>query len=185
VVVEMNANGSYPGRITDMPTEKVSLSLDAEVVAEARAASGGNLSAYVNEALEARRRNQRLREYLDDIKPEFEPLDPEEEARVIREYDEAREQSRAANRDLEHVLNVGTPVLNEHPLVEEGVIAMGPMYLPVAYVVVSDEQQPIATVAAALKRYLKERLQTEWYIQIAIVPKDPADRAPLVGVLPQ
>ncbi|HXM58570.1 MAG TPA: type II toxin-antitoxin system CcdA family antitoxin [Candidatus Dormibacteraeota bacterium] len=167
-----------------MPTEKVSLSLDAQVVAEARAASGGNLSAYVNEALEARQRNRRLREYLDDIKPEFEPLDPEEEARVNREYDEAVEQSRAAARDLERVLHVGTPVLNEHPLVEEGVIAMGPMELPVAYVVVRDEQQPVSAVAAALRGHLEERLQTQWHVQIVIVPKDPEDRAPLVGVLP-
>ena len=54
-----------------MPVEKVSLSLDAQVVAEARAASGGNLSAYVNEALEARVRNRQLRQVLDDFKDEF------------------------------------------------------------------------------------------------------------------
>ncbi len=48
-----------------MPVEKVSLSLDAQVVAEARAASGGNLSAYVNEALEARVRNRQLRQVLE------------------------------------------------------------------------------------------------------------------------
>jgi len=167
-----------------MTVEKVSLSLDSQVVAEARAASGGNLSAYVNEALQARGRNQRLREFLDDIEPELEPGDPEEEARIVREYDEAVAQGRAAARDLDRVLRIGTPVLNRHPLVEEGVIALGTMRLPVAYVVVTDEQQSIAAVTATLDEYLKERLKTEWEVQIVIVPKNPDDLAPLAGVVP-
>lgn len=167
-----------------MPVEKVSLSLDADVVAEARAASGGNLSAYVNEALEARQRNQRLREYLDDIRPEFEPFDPEESARVVREYDQAVAEARAAARDLDRVLNIGTPILNEHPLVEEGVIVLGSMHLPLAYVVVTDQQQSIAAVTAMLEEYLRERLRTEWAVPIVIVPRHGDERAPLFNVAP-
>ncbi|HEY7198987.1 MAG TPA: type II toxin-antitoxin system CcdA family antitoxin [Candidatus Dormibacteraeota bacterium] len=167
-----------------MPVEKVSLSLDAEVVAEARAASGGNLSAYVNDALAARQRNQRLREYLDDIRPEFEPFDPEESARVVREYDQAVTEARAAARDLERVLNVGTRVLNEHPLVEEGVLVLGSMHLPLAYVVVADQRQSIAAVTAALEGHLKERLDTEWEVGIVIVPRHGDERAPLFNVVP-
>jgi|SRR5215471_3953063 len=167
-----------------MPVEKVSLSLDADVVAEARAASGGNLSAYVNEALETRHRNERLREYLDDIRPEFEPIDTEESARVVREYDQAVAEARAAARDLDRVLHVGTLVLNEHPLVEEGVIALGSMHLPLAYVVVTDQQQSIAAVTETLEAYLKEQLRTEWEVGIVIVPSHPGERAPLFNVAP-
>src|SRR6516225_2189100 len=98
-----------------MPVEKVSLSLEADVVAEARAEAAGNLSAYVNEALEARLRNRHLRRVLD----EFRPLDPEEDARVRREYREATEKALAAAAATEEILVRGTEVLNEHPLVKE------------------------------------------------------------------
>lgn len=166
-----------------MPVEKVSLSLDVDVVAEARAASGGNLSAYVNRALAARQRNRHLREYLDEIKPEFEPLSPEA-PRAVRDYEEARAQARAADADLQRLLVHGTDALNRHPLVDEAVIAMGPMHLPVGYVVVADQQQPIAAVVAALTEHLQRSVPTEWEVQMVIVPKSPSDRAPLTGVVP-
>jgi len=167
-----------------MPVEKVSLSLDADVVAEARAASGGNLSAYVNEALAARQRNRRLRAALDEVKDEFEPGDPEEDARIVREFDEARAQARAAQADLERLLLEGTDTLNEHPLVEEAVIALSPLHLPIAYVVVADEQRPVAAVFTTLGEHLRERFGTAWRVQFAIVSRDPDDRAPLAGVVP-
>jgi len=167
-----------------MPVEKVSLSLDADVVAEARAASGGNLSAYVNEALEARQRNRRLGEVLDEMKHEFEPGDPQEDERIVREFDEARAQARAAHADLQRLLVDGTDALNEHPLVEEAVIAMSPVHLPVAYVAVADDQQTIGAVVNALDEHLRQRCETEWTVQFVIVSSDPDDRAPLAGVVP-
>src|SRR5690349_11540502 len=121
-----------------MPVEKVSLSLDAQVVAEARAASGGNLSAYVNEALEARQRNRQLRQVLDDFKDEFEPLEPGEDERITREFDEAVAKAEAGRVEVERILVDGTDVLNEHPMVEEAVIALGPLYFPIGYVVLAD-----------------------------------------------
>lgn len=167
-----------------MPTEKVSLSLDADVVAEARAAAGGNLSAYVNEALEARQRNRHLREVLDEFKHEFEPLDSEEEAEVVREYDEAVAQVQAANRELDRLLLDGTDALNRHPLVEEAVIALGPLRFPIGYVVVADERQPIATVLSELSEHLQRQVPTSWDVRLVIVAKDPLGRPSLPGIVP-
>jgi hypothetical protein len=167
-----------------MPVEKVSLSLEADVVAEARAESGGNLSAYVNEALEARQRNRHLREVLDDIRPEFEPLSLEEAAAVHREFDDAMAKARAGWAELERILVDGTDVLNDHPLVDEALIALGPLRLPNAYVVLTDEQRPVAAVARELGDYLTDRLHTARRIQLVIVARHPDDRAPLAGVVP-
>jgi len=147
-----------------MPVEKVSLSLEADVVAEARAEAGGNLSAYVNDALEARLRNRHLRRVLDEFRHEFPPLD------------------RAAA--TEEVLVRGTELLNEHPLVEEAVIARGPTRLPVGYVVLADERKPVAEVFAALGEYLTERLSAGWKVQLVILGRDPRGRSDLAGVVP-
>ena len=167
-----------------MPVEKVSLSLEADVVAEARAEAGGNLSAYVNEAVEARLRNRHLRRVLDEFRHEFPPLDPEEDARVRRELDEAFAKAEAAATALQETLLRGTELLNEHPLVKEAVIERGPMRLPIGYVVLADEQKPVAEVFAELGAYLTERLTAGWKVQLVIVGRDPRGRADLAGVVP-
>jgi hypothetical protein len=167
-----------------MPVEKVSLSLEADVVAEARAEAAGNLSAYVNEALEARLRNRHLRRVLDEFRHEFPPLDPEEDARVRREYREATEKALAAAAATEEILVRGTEVLNEHPLVKEAVIERGPMRLPIAYVVLVDEQKPVAEVFSQLGEHLRVRLTAGWKVQLVIVGRDPRGRSDLAGVVP-
>jgi hypothetical protein len=164
--------------------EKVSLSLEADVVAEARAESGGNLSAYVNEALEARLRNRNLRRVLDEFRHEFPPLDPEEDAQVRREYDEALEKAEAAAAALDDTLVRGTELLNEHPLVEEALIERGPLRLPVAYIELADEQKPVADVFAELDEYLTKRLNTGWRVQLVLVGKDTRGRSALATVVP-
>jgi hypothetical protein len=167
-----------------MPVEKVSLSLEADVVAEARAEAGGNLSAYVNEAVEARLRSRNLRRVLDEFRHEFPPLDPEEDAQVRRELDEAFEKAEAAAAALEETLGRGTELLNEHPLVKEAVIERGPMRLPIGYVVLADEQKPVAEVFSELGDYLSERLTAGWKVQLVLVGRDPGGRSDLSGVVP-
>jgi hypothetical protein len=167
-----------------MPVEKVSLSLEADVVAEARAEAGGNLSAYVNEALEARLRNRNLRRVLDEFRHEFPPLDPEEDAQVRRELDEALEKAHAAAVATEEVLVRGTDLLNQHPLVKEAVIARGPMRLPIGYVVLADEQRPVDEVFTELGDYLTERLSAGWKVQLVVVGRDPRGRSDLASVVP-
>jgi len=167
-----------------MPVEKVSLSLEADVVAEARAEAGGNLSAYVNDALEARLRNRHLRRVLDDFRHEFPPLDPEEDAQVRREFDEALDRAETAAIALEDTLVRGTELLNEHPLVREALIARGPLRLPIAYIELADEQKPVAAVFAELDEYLTERLNTGWKVQLVLVGKDVRGRSALAPVVP-
>jgi hypothetical protein len=167
-----------------MPVEKVSLSLEADVVAEARAESGGNLSAYVNEALEARLRNRHLRRVLDEFRHEFPPLAPEEAEQVRREFDEAQAKALAGAAALEETLVRGTELLNEHPLVKEAVIERGPMRLPIGYVVLADDQRPVAAVFSELGQYLRERLSAGGRVQLVIVGPDPRGRSDLAGVVP-
>lgn len=67
-----------------MAVEKVSLSLDREVVARARRIAGPRgLSGLVNEALRLRLQQERLRALLAEMDAEFGPVQPEavEEAR--------------------------------------------------------------------------------------------------------
>ncbi len=167
-----------------MPVKKVSLSLEAEVVAEARAASGGNLSAYVNEALQARVRSRRLRQTLDEFAHEFPPLPPEEDAAIEKEYDEAVARVEAAAAALDVTLVRGTELLNEHPLVEEAVVALGPLRLPIGYVVVADERRPVAAVLGELSEHLQQNLATGWVVRLVIVARDPDGRPILPAVVP-
>src|SRR5215471_11193284 len=162
-----------------MPVEKVSLSLEADVVAEARAEAGGNLSAYVNEALEARLRNRHLRRVLDEFRHEFPPIDPEEDAQVRRELDEAIAKAETAAIELEDTLVRGTELLNEHPLVKEAVIARGPLRLPIAYVELAEDQRPVAAVFAELGEFLAKQLTTGWKVQLVLVGPDARGRSAL------
>jgi hypothetical protein len=166
--------------------EKVSLSLEAGVVAEARAASGGNLSAYVNEAVEARLRNRRLREVLDEFEHEF-PPDPDEESRVRNEFRAGMAKIDAANRELDEILVHGTELLDEHPLVDEAVITMGSLQSPVAYVVLTDERGSIAETSTTIRAVL-ERVASTWHVDVVIVPRPPRSdgdgRPVLPGIVP-
>ncbi|MGQ0481482.1 MAG: hypothetical protein ACT4O0_10730 [Pseudonocardia sp.] len=66
-----------------MAVEKVSLSLDPELVAEARQLSGrGGLSGLMNEALRARLQHLRMARLLDDMDAEFGSV-PDELARKV------------------------------------------------------------------------------------------------------
>jgi Arc/MetJ family transcription regulator len=62
-----------------MSVEKVSLSLDREIVGKARQIAGRRgLSALVNDALRVRLHQERLRRLLDEMDREFGPVGPEE-----------------------------------------------------------------------------------------------------------
>ena len=62
-----------------MPVEKVSLSLDREIVAKARRIAGPRgLSALVNDALRLRLQQERLRALLADMDAEFGPVRPQD-----------------------------------------------------------------------------------------------------------
>jgi hypothetical protein len=172
-----------------MPVVKVSLSLEADVVAEARAESGGNLSAYVNEALEARMRNRSLRQTLDEFRHEFTPLPPEEEAAFRQQAREAFARVEAGAAALEETLVRAQSALDEHPLVDEAVVTLGPLQTPVAYVVLTEERQPLGALAAELREHLRRSLDTGWEVHLVLVPGNPAEpgtrsRPILPGVVP-
>ena len=62
-----------------MSVEKVSLSLDAEIVDKARQIAGRRgLSALVNDALRIRLQQERLRRLLAEMDAEYGPVPPEE-----------------------------------------------------------------------------------------------------------
>ncbi len=66
-----------------MPMEKVSLTLDADLVAEARRLAGPRaLSALVNDALRIKLQHARLRALLDEMDEEFGPVPDREVART-------------------------------------------------------------------------------------------------------
>lgn len=70
-----------------MPTAKISLTLDEELLTEARAAVGPRgLSAFVNEALGLRLQHIRLAKYLAELDAEFGPVPPEVMEEVRREW---------------------------------------------------------------------------------------------------
>ena len=69
-----------------MAVSKVSLSIDEEVLDEARARAGHReLSAYVNDALSRQLQHDRLGEFLAEMETESGPIPPEmlEEAREL------------------------------------------------------------------------------------------------------
>jgi len=67
-----------------MATSKISITLDADVLDQARKRSQGNLSAYVNEALRRRVKNELLDEALHDWEREFGAITDEELAEARR-----------------------------------------------------------------------------------------------------
>ncbi len=70
-----------------MGVDKVSLSLDAELLAEARELAGPRgLSSLVNDALRARLQQVRVTRLLDEMDDEFGPVPPEIAEEVAREW---------------------------------------------------------------------------------------------------
>jgi hypothetical protein len=73
-----------PGRIMDMATEKVSLTLDRDLVRQARARGGRRgLSAFVDSALRLQLQHERLRALLDEMDAEHGPI-PEDVLEAVR-----------------------------------------------------------------------------------------------------
>lgn len=70
-----------------MRTEKVSLTLDGQLLTEARQVVGvRGLSGYVNRALDRQLQHDRLTGYLAELEKEHGPIDPEVLEEVRREW---------------------------------------------------------------------------------------------------
>lgn len=79
-----------------MAVEKVSLSLDPELVAEARELAGRRgLSSLVNDALRLRLQHVRITRLLDDMDSEFGPVPADVAEEVAREWPVPRNQRAA------------------------------------------------------------------------------------------
>jgi len=79
------------GRTICMAGEKVSVTLDPAIVAEARRIVGdGDLSAFVNDVLDWHLQNVHLRGYLDLLEEEFGPVPEELREEARREWDAMR-----------------------------------------------------------------------------------------------
>lgn len=77
-----------------MATEKVSLSLDEDLVAEAREAVGPRgLSGYVNRALGHQLQQDRIAGLLEELEKAHGPIDPKTMDEVRREWPAAEEGS--------------------------------------------------------------------------------------------
>lgn len=83
-----------------MATEKVSLSLDEELIDEARETAGARgLSGYVNRALRSQLQHDRLTALLDELEAEAGPIDPRVMEEVRHEWpapDETTDRRRSA-----------------------------------------------------------------------------------------
>lgn len=73
--------------ITSMTLVRKTVTLDADAVAAATEFSGGNLSAYVNEALTARVKRDHLRALVEEDLRRRGPIDPEVAAWVDESLD--------------------------------------------------------------------------------------------------
>jgi len=74
-----------------MATEKVSVSLDAELLAEARERSRrGTFSSYLNEALRRAVLADRHAEYLDQLDATFGPVPEDEQAAADRWWNDMK-----------------------------------------------------------------------------------------------
>jgi hypothetical protein len=77
-----------------MPTSKVSLTLEQELVSEARELAGSRgLSSYVNRALGRQLQHDRLTGLLEELEDEAGPIDPEVLEEVRREWPAADEKA--------------------------------------------------------------------------------------------
>lgn len=77
-----------------MRTEKVSLTLEKDLLAEAREVVGSRgLSTYVNRALRTQLQHDRLAELLGELEKEHGPMEPSVMERVRREWPSDEEQS--------------------------------------------------------------------------------------------
>lgn len=77
-----------------MATEKVSLSLDEELVAEAREVVGPRgLSGYVNRALHHQLQHDRIAGLLEELEKEHGPIDSQAMAEVRREWPARNEET--------------------------------------------------------------------------------------------
>jgi len=77
-----------------VPTEKVSLSLDEELVAEARDVVGPRgLSGYVNRALHYQLQHDRIAGLLEELEKEHGPIDPQTMDEVRREWPTRNEET--------------------------------------------------------------------------------------------
>jgi hypothetical protein len=169
-----------------VPFEKVSLSLEGDVVAEARAESGGNLSAYVNEAVEAKLRNARLRQLVDDFRDEFRPSSTEDDEAFRREVRDAFAATDAAAAAVEPAILAVQELLNSRESVAEAVVVVGALGLPVAYVVPADEEDSISAFADDLYREMALRAAQAYVPSLVIVPGRPKELRSRSGrVLPE
>jgi post-segregation antitoxin (ccd killing protein) len=82
----------------DMKTTKISVTLDTELLQQARAFARGNLSRYINEALRDKLRNERLRQLLDEAEAEDGPVPEELLAEAGEAFKAAEEGWRAWRR---------------------------------------------------------------------------------------
>ena len=72
-----------------MAMKKVSVTLDADLVAEIKTEVGvRGFSAYLNETIKRRRQHERLRRYLADLDEEYGPVPDEVRHQVEREWNE-------------------------------------------------------------------------------------------------
>jgi hypothetical protein len=81
-----------------MASEKVSLSLDASLVKQAREVAGPrSLSAFVNDALRIKLQHVRMRRLLDEMDAEFGPVAEETAEEVRRQWPVADKRPRRAH----------------------------------------------------------------------------------------
>jgi predicted CopG family antitoxin len=72
-----------------MAMKKVSVTLDADLVAEIKTEVGERgFSAYLNESIKRRRQHERLRRYLRELDEEFGPVPDEVRRQVEKEWSE-------------------------------------------------------------------------------------------------
>ncbi len=80
-----------------MAVKKVSISLDAALLEEARKAAGARgLSSFVNDAVRIKIQHERLRRLLDDMDAEFGPVPAEETARARKSWPGKKKKHRRA-----------------------------------------------------------------------------------------
>jgi hypothetical protein len=80
-----------------MAVKKVSISLDAALLEQARGVAGARgLSSFVNDAVRIRLQHERLRRLLDDMDAELGPVPAEETARARKLWPAKKSKSRRA-----------------------------------------------------------------------------------------